>query len=156
MRRIFALLTACLWATTASAEWAHKSGEVETIIASAGNTIKDEYARNDVTPRMAFQCEPGDPGVIAVINWGRFISSFSTEVGFKVDDGKFMWLKWKVDRSEKITLSPSSDDTRRLTDAMRGGNVLTVDVSPYSEGPVVVTFDLAGFDEALAALEAGC
>ena len=156
MRKLCLLFTACLWASCAAAQWAHESGDVEAIASDAGNTIKDEYARSDVTPRLSFQCAPGDPSVTARIDWGRFISSFSTEVGFKVDDGKFMWLKWKVDSSEKVTLSPSADDTKRLTDAMTGGTTLTVDVSPYSEGPVVVTFDLAGFDEALASLRSGC
>ena len=156
MRKLCLLFTTCLWASCATADWAHESGDVEAIARDAGNTIKDEYARNDVTPRLSFQCAPGDPAVTARIDWGRFISSFSTEVGFKVDDGKFMWLKWKVDGSEKVTLSPSADDTKRLTDAMSGGTTLTVDVSPYSEGPVVVTFDLAGFDEALASLQSGC
>ena len=155
MRRISLLFTFCLWACAASAEWTQESGDVDAIASDAGNTIKDEYARNDVTPRMSFQCAPGS-GVTARIDWGRFISSFSTEVGFKVDDGKFMWLKWKVDGSEKVTLSPSADDTARLTAAMREGNTLTVDVSPYSEGPVVVTFDLTGFADALATLESGC
>ena len=156
MRRISLLFIVCLWACAASAEWVHESGDVEAIASDAGSTIKDEYAKNDVTPRMSFQCAPGDAAVTARIDWGRFISSFSTEVGFKVDDGKFMWLKWKVDGSEKVTLSPSADDTARLTSAMREGKLLTVDVSPYSEGPVVVTFDLEGFAEALAALESGC
>ena len=150
------MIVASLWVTQAAAEWMRESGEVESIASDAGNTIKDEYARNDVTPRMMFQCAPGDPAVTARIDWGRFISAFSTEVGFKVDDGKFMWLKWKVDSSEQVTLSPSPDDTRRLLEALQVGSVLTVDVSPYSEGPVVVTFDLTGFAEALSALQASC
>jgi hypothetical protein len=156
MRAILLMIVAALWMSPAFAEWSRESGDVESIASDAGNTIKDEYAQNDVTPRMRFQCAPGDPSVTARIDWGRFISSFSTEVGFKVDDGRFMWLKWKVDGSEKVTLSPSADDTRRLLDAIEGGSLLTVDVSPYSEGPVVVTFDLAGFAEALAALGSSC
>lgn len=150
------MIVASLWVTQAAAEWMRESGEVESIASDAGNTIKDEYAQNDVRPRMMFQCAPGDPAITARIDWGRFISAFSTEVGFKVDDGKFMWLKWKVDSSEQVTLSPSPDDTRRLLEALQGGSVLTVDVSPYSEGPVVVTFDLTGFAEALSALQASC
>lgn len=150
------MIVASLWVTQAAAEWMRESGEVESIASDAGNTIKDEYAQNDVTPRMMFQCAPGDPAITARIDWGRFISAFSTEVGFKVDDGKFMWLKWKVDSSEQVTLSPSPDDTRRLLEALQVGSVLTVDVSPYSEGPVVVTFDLTGFAEALSALQASC
>ena len=155
MRKACLLFSTCLWASCAMAEWAHESGEVETIASDAGNTIKDEYARHDVTPRMEFRCESSG-SLTARIDWQRFISSFSTEVGFKVDDGKFMWLKWKVDSSEKVTLSPSADDTKRLTEAMSGGTTLTVDVSPYSEGPVVVTFDLDGFGAALDTLTSAC
>ncbi len=72
------------------------------------------------------------------------------------DDGRFMWLKWRVDGSEKVTYSPSADDSARLIEAMKSGQTLTVDVTPYSEGPVVVTYDLAGFSESLDALRASC
>jgi len=140
----------------AAGQWTPASGEVESISQDAGNTIKDEYAQNDVTPRIEFRCTTGDPSVLASVDWGRFISAFSTEVGFKVDDGKFMWLKWKVDGSERVTYSPSVDDSAKLIDAMSNGETLTVDVSPYSEGPVVVTYDLAGFAAALEGLRKNC
>ena len=136
--------------------WVQESAEDERVYQDGGNTIKDEYATKDVTPRLAFHFVPGDPAVIARIDWQRFISSFSTEVGFKVDGGKFTWLKWKVDGSEKITISPSADDTGRLLGALAGGSELLVDISPYSEGPVTVTFDLAGLDDALEALRGRC
>ena len=73
-----------------------------------------------------------------------------------MDNGNFIWLKWKVDGSEKVTLSPSADDSRRLLTSVSGGKTLTVDVAPYSEGPIVVTFDLAGFTEELDSLRADC
>lgn len=159
MRRILATATSLLLLTTVSyaeSGWMHESGDEELLYQDGGNTIKDESAANDVTPRLEFRCVPGDPAVIARIDWRRFISSFSTEVGFKVDDGKFKWLKWKVDGSEKITYSPSPDDTRQLLDALAGGSQLLVDVTPYSEGPVTVTFELAGLAEALEKLGARC
>ena len=149
---ILLFTTACM----AAGQWQPASGEVESISQLAGNTIKDETAQNDVTPRLEFRCTPGDPTVTARVDWGRFISSFSTEVGFKVDDGRFMLLKWNVDSSEKVTYSPSADDSARLIEAMRAGRTLTVDVTPYSEGPVVVTYDLAGFADSLEALRATC
>lgn len=151
----FVLLASSV-ASVAAGPWTAASGEAESISQDARNTIKDEYARDDVTPRIELRCAPGDPAVTARIDWGRFISAFSTEVGFKVDDGKFIWLKWKTDNSEKVTLSPSADDSARLIEAMGTGATLTVDVSPYSEGPVVVTFDLAGFAAELAALQSRC
>jgi hypothetical protein len=143
-------------AAAADTAWMHESAETEVLYQDAGNTIKDESATADVTPRMAFHCVPGDGTITARIDWRRFISSFSTEVGFKVDGGKFTWLKWKVDGSEKVTMSPSADDTQKLIDAMAGGSELLVDVTPYSEGPVTVTFDLAGLADGLDALQAAC
>jgi hypothetical protein len=131
-------------------------GEVAVLYQDAGSTIKDEYASKDVTPRLELHCSPGDPSITARIDWRRFISSFGTEVGFKVDAGRFTWHKWKTDSSEKITLSPSTDDTTKLIGLMGTGSRLTVEITPYSEGPVEVSFDLAGFDEALLALQDAC
>jgi hypothetical protein len=159
MKRTIAIAAIlAVFLTTAHAEqaWMHESGDDEMLYQDGGNTIKDEYATKDVTPRLEFHCTAGDPTVTARIDWQRFISSFSTEVGFKVDDGKFTWLKWKVDGSEKVTLSPSPDDTQKLIDAMAGGSQLLVDITPYSEGPVTVTYELAGFADALAALKDSC
>ena len=67
-----------------------------------------------------------------------------------------LWRKWGVDRSEKITTSPSADDSQRLIDELTGGNEVEVEISPYSEGPVTALFDLAAFDDALTKLLARC
>ena len=136
-------------------EWKLEDGEELSVSRDAGNTIKDESWSKDVTPRMQFACAPGGE-IIASIDWRRFISSFNTEVGFKVDGGKFTWLKWKVDGTEKVTISPSASDTQTLLDAVGNGSELLVDVTPYSESPVTVTFDLAGLADRLAELKAGC
>ncbi len=155
MRRIAILLTLPVLAWGgADGAWITESGDVEMIYQDAGNTIKDESYANDVLPRMEFRCETG--GVAARIDWRRFISSFSTEVGFKVDGGKFTWLKWKVDGSEKVTLSPSADDTVALINLMKSGESLLVDITPYSEGPMTVTYALTGFAEAIDGLKAAC
>jgi len=131
-------------------------GEVVVLYQDAGNTIKDESATKDVTPRLSFSCSPGDPSITAHIDWQRFISSFSTEVGFKIDDGRFTWLKWKVDSSEKVTISPSTDDSGKLLALMGAGETLRVEISPYSEGSVELEFALAGFADALQSLKGRC
>ena len=59
---------------------------VASLQQDSANTIKDEYATKDVTPQLTFRCAPGDPAITARIDWRRFVSSFNTEVGFKVDD----------------------------------------------------------------------
>lgn len=118
--------------------------------------IKDESRTNDVIPRLSFQCSPGSPEITARIDWGRFISSFNTELGFKVDEGKRMWLKWGVDRSEKITMSRSVDDTQKLLAALADGSDLNVEISPYSEGPVTAQFELNELPAGIAALQSNC
>ena len=119
-------------------------------------TIKDEYAKKDLRPQLQFRCTPGDLAITARIDWQRFISSFSTELGFKVDGGKFTWLKWKVDQSNKVTFSPSAADSQKLIELALGGERLLVEVTPYSESPVTVEYDLEGFSGALAELKDSC
>jgi hypothetical protein len=119
-------------------------------------TIKDEYAKQDLNPQLQFRCTPGKPDITARIDWQRFISAFSTELGFKVDGGKFTWLKWKVDQSNKVTFSPSAEDSEKLIDLVLGGNKLLVEVTPYSGSPVMVEYDVEGFSAALVELRERC
>jgi hypothetical protein len=143
--------------------WALTIGEdpssyevVASLQQDSANTIKDEYATKDVVPQLMLRCAPGDPTITARIDWQRFISSFNTEVGFKVDDGKTLWLKWGVDRSNKITLSPSADDSRNLIEHLKEGKSLQVEVAPYSEPPVTVDYNLTGLARGLEALLKEC
>ena len=129
---------------------------VASLRQDSSTSIKDEYATKDVVPRLAFRCAPGDPTVTARIDWGRFISSFNTELGFPVAEGTRLWLKWGVDRSEKVTISPSGEDTEKLIEQIKDGARLEVEISPYSEGPVNAHYDLAGFAEAMATLLKNC
>lgn len=143
-------------AAGADGQWVLESSDAAALYQDAGNTITDETATKAVRPRLEFSCTPGDSAVTAQIDWKRFISSFRTEVGFKVDDGQFAWHKWKVDRSEKVTVSTSPEDTRKLIDTLSDGKSLVVEITPYSEGPVVAEFDLAGFVAALGKLKDNC
>lgn len=129
---------------------------VTSLQQESANTIKDEYATKDINPQLAFRCTPGNPEISVHIDWRRFISSFNTEVGFKADDGKTLWQKWGVDQSNKITLSKSAADTQSLIDYLSAGSRLQVEVSPYSEPPLTVEYDLTGLPAALDALRADC
>ena len=131
-------------------------GSVVTMRQDSSKTIKDESAANDVTPVLEFRCTPGDATITARIDWQRFISSFSTEVGFKVDGGRFTWLKWKLDQSEQVTFSPSTADSQKLIAVLKAGSELLVEVSPYSQGPETAEFDLADLSDALDSLMADC
>ena len=163
----FAITLVMLAAGYAGAEdsdsWTLEVGEdpqtyatVASLTQDSQATIKDEYATKDVHPQLAFRCTLGDATITARIDWRRFISSFNTEVGFKADDKKTLWLKWGVDQSNKITRSPNSDDSQKLIDYLLGAESLSVEVSPYSEPPVTVGYRLAGLADGLAGLRAEC
>lgn len=168
MRNVFFLLVALPALAWADTPGPNSSWNLETVEDSSGygsvvalhqdssKTIKDEAASGDVTPRLEFRCTPGDAAVTARMDWKRFISSFSTEVGFKVDGGRFTWLKWKMDQSEQITLSPSAADSQKLIDTLKAGSELLVEVSPYSQGPETAAFDLNGLSAALDTLVGEC
>lgn len=133
-----------------------RSETVSSLHQESSTSIKNEAWTAEVVPQLAFHCSPGDAAIVSRIDWRRFISSFKTEIGFKVDDGKRTWLKWGVDGSEKVTISPSADDTAKLVAQLLGGEKLEVRISPYSQGPVDANFDLTAFDEALQVLKASC
>jgi hypothetical protein len=131
-------------------------GSIVALQQDSAKTIKDDSAANDVIPRLEFRCSPGDTAVTARIDWQRFISSFSTEVGFKIDGGRFTWLKWKVDSSEQVTISPSAEDSQKLLEVLKSGTRLLVEISPYSQGPVTAEYDVTGFSDALESLRGEC
>lgn len=124
------------------------------IAQTADEAIPDESRRSEVTPEIHVRCEQA--GLIVRIDWGRFISSFNTELGFRVDDGKRSWRKWKVDSSNRETFSPSHQDSTTLIDLLRNGERLNVEVTPYSEAPLEVNFSLAGFSEQVDRLIGNC
>ena len=61
-----------------------------------------------------------------------------------------------MDDSEKVTISPSADDTKKLVELLSSGERLRVEISPYSEGPVEVRFDLTGLADGLIELGKTC
>ena len=121
------------------------------------DSIPDEYATKDVTPVLSFRCtESGDGSIGMQIDWQRFISSFNTEAGFQVDEGKRQWIKLGVDDSNRITLARSTSDVGALIEQLSAGDNLSVEIAPYSEPSVFVSYDLAGFSDAVQALASGC
>lgn len=129
---------------------------IVVISKKAEDTIRDEYDKADITPLFTFACASDREGIMARIDWRRFISSFNTQIGFKVDEGKTLWQKWGVDQSNTVTSSKSVADTAALIDYIGSGEVLAVDIAPYAGSPIVVHFDLAGFSASMDTLRAAC
>jgi hypothetical protein len=130
---------------------------VHVLAQTSPDSIPDEYATKEVHPVLAFRCAEGGNGMVSMqIDWQRFVSSFSTEAGFRVDDGARDWIKLGVDDGNRVTLSRSDADVDRLLAALAAGDTLDVEIAPYSEPAVSVRFDLEGFADGLARLRAAC
>lgn len=143
--------------------WALTAGEdpswdpvVHSITLAAEETIRNEDDTDDVRPHLAFWCAAGNEAIGVRIYWRRFISSFNTEIGFKVDGDRILWQKWAIDRSNMVTSSRSDADSATFIDYIDSGSLLAVDIAPYAGSPIVVHFDLAGFPNALGALREAC
>ncbi len=117
------------------------------------DTIPDEYASKEVQPEMQFRCAGGE--ITFRIDWQRFISSFGTEAGFRVDGGDALWIKLSVDSSNRMTIAKAGD-AATLIERMSTGDVLNVEIAPYSEPSVFVNFDTSTITEALRSLEKEC
>lgn len=123
----------------------------------SADSILDEYGKIKIHPVFEFRCAAGSDTAVAFrIDWRRFISSFNTEVGFRVDGGKVLWLKLGVDRSNKVTLSKSAADVGKLISRLSDGDIVEVEVAPYSEPSVFVRFDLSSFGDGLSELKKTC
>ncbi len=130
---------------------------VRVLAQTSADSISDEYGSKEVSPIIQFRCtEGGDGNVSMQIAWQRFISSFNTEAGFQVDDGKRNWIKLGVDDSNTVTRSRSASDVTSLIESLSTGSTLSVEIEPYSEPSVTVSFDLTGFAEGIEALRTNC
>jgi len=159
---VAALLGATAVAGDVGENWTLEVADVDfrttaLLTQDSSEAIADEYATKEVNPQLSFRCYPDEGSNLSVsIDWRRFISSFNTEVGFKVDDREMILLNWGVDRSEKITSPRSGDNVQELLDYFSGGSRLQVEVIPYSEGLVTVSYDISGIDTALVELRGHC
>lgn len=129
---------------------------VQVLTQTSTMTVLDESGNNEVSPVLAFRCTEGSGEISMRIDWQRFISSFNTEAGFQVDEGSRNWIKLGMEGDDKVTRSRSASDVTSLIDAMSNGDALSVEIEPYSEPSIFAEFDLAGFAENIAALQAAC
>lgn len=127
-----------------------------SLVQESADAIPDENAAGEVHPVLSFRCSAGGDGTVTFqIDWRRFISSFNTEVGFRVDGGRASWLKLGVDSTNKITTAKAAD-AATLIDKIADGTTLNVEVAPYSESSVFVNFDVSTFAAALKQLKDAC
>jgi len=157
-----AVLTGCAVAEESNSAWTLGTDPevtwetVHVLSQTSSLAVLDQSASTEVLPVMSFRCSEGGGEISMRIDWQRFISSFNTEAGFQVDSGSRNWIKLGVDGTNEITVSRSSSDVASLIEALGSGDVLNVEVPPYSEPSIFAEFDLAGFADAVSQLKEAC
>ena len=159
----FVLLASCAMAGDNSSPWTLGVDEevtwesVQVLSQTSADSIADENGNDGARPTISLRCTAGDSTTLELrIDWQRFISSFNTEAGFKIDDGKRNWFDFRVDDSNRITIARRASDVGTLIDALNEGSQLSVEIIPYSENATRVTFDLNGFTAGLESLRGAC
>lgn len=122
----------------------------------AGETVRDENGTEDVRPVLELRCTPPGGPLELGVDWGRFISSFGTEIGVSVDGGEQAWFDVRVDESNRVTRTDRPADVEAIMAMLEAGDTLAVEVPPYAGAPITVTFGLDGYAAAAREFEARC
>ena len=73
-----------------------------------------------------------------------------------MDGQKTLWLKLGVDSSNKITRSKSRTDVGNLVQLLSNATTVELEVAPYAEASIFVSFDISTFTSAQGTLIERC
>ena len=84
------------------------------------------------------------------------VGEFAIRPGVIMASTDEITIRMGVDRTNEITSTKAAADDDALLGYLDGGASLAVTVTPYSEVPVSVSFDLTGFAASLDELRKAC
>jgi len=120
-----------------------------TLSLEANESVGARYRR--VTPTLILRCK--ERKTDAYISWDAYLGLEQTTVLTRLDDRPASKSEWSLSTDNKATFAPQA---KTFIKGLLGHSRLVSQVTPYSESPVLVTFDLAGLDAALKPLSDAC
>lgn len=103
-------------------------------------------------PTMILRCSENKTN--AYINIGSFLGSDTIRVLNRLDKNKAITKTWTISTDHKAIFAPGSNVT--YIKSLMKHNKLLIQLTPYSESPVMTTFDLRGLKEAVVPLRKAC
>jgi type VI secretion system protein VasI len=105
-----------------------------------------------VRPTLYIRCKENRTELY--ISWGVYLGLDTTTLLTRLDSEKAKSATWHLSTDNEATFYPGSPISfiRNLLQH----NTLLVQVTPYGESPVMVTFDLRGLEEAVKPLQEAC
>lgn len=122
-----------------------------TVIAGLeGTPIKDKFGRAS-KPTMILRCKENSTD--AYIAFSDFLGSDDTSVLSRWDEEKAQTSSWSISTDHHAVFFPNAIAAIKK---IRTSGKLLVQLTPYSESPVMSTFDLSGAAAATAGISDAC
>jgi len=102
-------------------------------------------------PTLIIRCKEGKTD--AAVSWDVYLGLDTTTVLTRIDSARATTSLWDISTNNKATFHQRPKQFLR---ELSGHQVLLAEVVPYGENPAMVTFAIAGVDEAAKPLREAC
>lgn len=143
-------------ATGATGEW--RVSTKTSLIDNSQNVFLTLDANESITglggrvqPTLIIRCKEGRTD--AAVIWGVYLGLDTTSVLTRLDEEKATTALWDISTDNKATFHQRAEKFLRQ---LVGHQKLLAEVIPYGESPALVTFSIAGLDEAAKPLREAC
>lgn len=113
-------------------------------------TVRSGY--NTVSPTLVIRCSEGKTN--AYITWDLYLGLESTSLLTRLDKEPAVTTTWTISTDNKSVFVSGSDVT--FAKQLMSHQTLLAQITPYGESPVMTTFDVGGFSDAIKPLREAC
>ena len=105
-----------------------------------------------VTPTLFIRCAGGKTN--AYITWDLYLGLESTSMLTRLDKAPAVTKTWSISTDNKAVFVSGSDVA--FAKQLMAHQTLLAQITPYSQSPVMATFDIGGLSEAIKPLREAC
>jgi type VI secretion system protein VasI len=143
-------------APTGSGKW-NVSSEIspvddsKTVVVSieANELVGRSYRKS--SPTLVLRCK--ERKTVAYIDWEAYLGLDETRVLTRIDDQPASRTSWSISTDRKASFH---EQPIAFIKSLLGHQRLVSEVTPYGENPVLVTFSIAGLNQAIGPLRETC
>lgn len=117
---------------------------------SSEQSVRSGY--NTVTPTLLIRCAEGKTN--AYITWDLYLGLGSTSMLTRLDKATAVTKTWSISTDNKAVFVSGSDII--FAKQLMSHQTLLAQITPYSQSPVMATFDIGGLSEAIKPLREAC
>ena len=107
-----------------------------------------------VRPKLWFQCVRGETK--AILEWGFIVGGGVETVTYRLDQDQLKTAVVKVSDDFSSLVSWDKERVTRFIKSLFGKKRLFIEIKPFSDPPIMATFNITGIETAIAPLRAAC